>query len=391
MSRVVLIGALPESLINFRGNLLNALMAAGHMVTAMAGTDAPDVIQRLSAIGVDYRSYPVQRNGMNPAVDLQTLIALRKTLKKLRPDAVLSYTIKPVIWGGLALKGLPATRFYALITGLGFAFNKTDKPMRQILTAFVTCLYRFSLTRASRVIFQNPDNRDVFVLRKIITKDKCVIVNGSGVNINKFSLTPLPEGKNKIVFLTIGRLLGEKGFREYAEAARRIKVKYPETVFRLVGPEDPSPDRISQQEVQRWHDEGIIQYLGKTDDVRPFISDCHVYVLPSYHEGTPRTVLEAMAMGRPIITTNAPGCRETVKLVEGQTLDKDSIDVVQGENGFLVPIKNADKLANAMEMFIKKPDLVLKMGTKSRKIAEEKYDVHKVNHEILKAMGLSCE
>jgi glycosyltransferase involved in cell wall biosynthesis len=175
------------------------------------------------------------------------------------------------------------------------------------------------------------------------------------------------------------------------EAARRMKAKYPETLFNLVGPEDPSPDGISIEEVKHWHDEGIIQYLGQTNDVRPFIADCHVYVLPSYHEGTPRTVLEAMAMGRPVITTNTPGCRETIKLPEGIILDKNSEDIIHGENGFLVPVKNVDKLVNAMEMFIKKPELVLKMGTKSRKIAEEKYDVHKVNHEIIKAMDLSCE
>lgn len=388
--KIVVVGASSRSLINFRGELLQALVDNGHEVTAMAEKAESDLVKRLSDIGVGFQPFPVQRNGLNPFADLRTLFSLRKIFRALKPDIVISYTIKPVIWGGIALKGISNNRFYALITGLGFAFSKSTNYKKRALTKVVVWLYRIALSKSCRVIFQNPDNRDVFIDSKIIPKDKCVLVNGSGVNLKRFSISPLKLEKN-LVFLAIGRLLGEKGFREYSEAARGIKAKYPETIFNLVGPDDPSPDGISMEEVQLWHNEGIIYYLGETTDVRPFISDCHVYVLPSYHEGTPRTVLEAMAMGRPVITTNAPGCRETVKMIEGAFLDKNSEDIIHGENGFLVPVKNVAKLVDAMDMFINNPDLIKTMGIKSRKIAEEKYDVHKVNHEILKAMGLSCE
>jgi len=364
-------GALPESLINFRGDLLKTLVAAGHEVTAMAGGENPDVVRQLAAIGVSFRAYPIQRNGMNPLADLQTYLALRKALGKLKPDIVLSYTIKPVIWGGIALKGISRTRFYALITGLGFAFNEGENLKRRMLTMLVTWLYRASLSKASRVVFQNPDNRDLFEAKHIIDKDKSALVNGSGVDLDQFIVVPLHS--KGVVFLTIGRLLGAKGFREYAKAARLVKVRYPEAIFRLVGPEDPSSDGIPLEEISDWQAKGWVKYLGETNDVRPFLSDCHIFVLPSYHEGMPRTVLEAMAMGRPILTTDVPGCRETV---------------TPGENGYLVPKGDAVALAERMCWFIEHRDEWKRMGLRSRAIAEERFDVHSVNRELLKIMGL---
>lgn len=374
MSRVVVIGASPNSLIIFRGLLLKALVNAGHEVTAMAGTVEPDVVKQLSAIGVNFRAYPVQRNGMNPVADLQTFFALRKALRALKPDIVLSYTIKPVIWGGIASKGMSRIRFYALITGLGFAFNEGECFKQRMLTRLVSRLYRFSLSRASRVIFQNPDNRDFFEQKHIIDKGKSSLVNGSGVNLAEFAVTPLPSGKD-VVFLTIGRLLGAKGFREYAKAARLVKARYPATVFRLVGPTDPSPDGISLAEVEEWQSASVVKYLGKTHDVRPFIADCHVYVLPSYHEGLPRTVLEAMAIGRPILTTDVPGCRETV---------------LAGVNGYLVPKADSESLAARMIWFIENRDQWDRMGQYSRRLAEEKFDVHRINESMLDIMKLKA-
>ena len=174
-------------------------------------------------------------------------------------------------------------------------------------------------------------------------------------------------------FLLIGRLLGDKGIREYVQAAEQVKLQYPETQFDLVGWIDANPNTITQPELDSWTAAGTVNFLGRLNDVRPAIGDCSVYVLPSYREGTPRTVLEAMAMGRAVITTDAPGCRETV---------------VDGDNGFLVPIKDADALAQAMLRFIEQPELFAQMGLRSRAIAEEKYDVHKVNAQMLKGMGL---
>jgi glycosyltransferase involved in cell wall biosynthesis len=198
-----------------------------------------------------------------------------------------------------------------------------------------------------------------------------VVVNGSGVDLDKFVfISPL---KVKPVFLLIARLIGDKGIREFVQAAQLIQRSYPDCRFLLVGGLDSNPDAISQIELDDWIHNGMVEYLGRLDDVRPAIARASVYVLPSYREGTPRSVLEAMAMGRAIITTDAPGCRETV---------------IDGENGFLVPVKSVDALVDAMTRFIEDPDLAVRMGKRSREIAEEKYDVHKVNAVMLKEMGI---
>lgn len=373
MAHVVLIGGLAESLTNFRGDLIRSLVDAGHRVTAMAATSSAEQIQAIESLGASFRAFPIQRNGLNPWKDLQTLLALRKTIRHLCPDVVLSYTIKPVIWGGIALADMERIRYYALITGLGFAFHG-EGSLRKLLTSVVSGLYRSALARATNVIFQNTDNRDLFISREIVPASKCNVVLGSGVNVSSFCVEAFPESAP--VFLLIARLLGAKGLREYADAARMVKKRYPEAIFQLVGPADPSPDGVSLQDVNGWHSEGVVEYLGPASDVRPFIAGCHVYVLPSYHEGMPRTVLEAMAMGRPILTTDVPGCRETV---------------VPGENGYLVPMADADALAERMIWFLDNRGQWLKMGKASRHMAEELFDVHKVNAEMLNIMKLASE
>ena len=370
MQHVIVIGALPESLLNFRGDLIRALVAKDCKVTAMAASTEADVVSNLADIGVSFKAFPVQRNGLNPAADLKTLFALCKAFQELQPDVLLAYTIKPIIWSGLASRTIPETRFYALVTGLGFAFQG-NSPVRKLLSKLVSGLYRISLRRATKVIFQNPDNLLEFVSRRIVPGSKCVLVNGSGVDTRRFAYAPLPDGN--ITFLSIGRLLGEKGFREYAQAAEVVKAKYPGAVFQLLGQADPSPDGIPMAEVQRWHQQGGLEYLGATDDVRPFLQNCHIYVLPSYHEGMPRTVLEAMATGRAILTTDVPGCRETV---------------IPGENGYLVSKANVTALAERMIWFIENRDQWGRMGQTSRRMAEERFDVHKINAEMLQIMGL---
>jgi glycosyltransferase involved in cell wall biosynthesis len=371
LSRIIIIGAFAESLVNFRGDLIKSLVAAGHEVLTMAGHPNDATRERIEALGVTFKTYQVQRSGMNPFSDLMTFVDLRAAIYEFKPDILLAYTIKPIIWGGLAMRSLGmAARFYALITGLGLVFQPGGYK-HMALMGLVSRLYRWSLVKAQKVIFQNHDNRQYFVDHQIVDAKSCVVVSGSGVNLEHFTVTPLPQGN--VVFLSIARLLVDKGLREYSKAAQIVKEKYPNATFYLVGPTDPSPNRISLSEVQSWQESGAVNYLGETRDVRPFIEQCHAYVLPSYHEGMPRTVMEAMAMGRPIITTDVPGCRETV---------------VDGDNGFLVPVKNVQALADAMEQLINHPELVKKMGRRSREIVEERFDVNKVNNEILKAMCL---
>ena len=290
-----------------------------------------------------------------------------KIFKKQSPDIILLYAIKPVIWGGLATKFFK-TNFFALITGLGFAFQGTSFK-RKLLTKIVIFLYRAALKKSKAVIFQNKDNLNLFVDKGIVPKSKTFLVNGSGVNTEKFNLEPLPN--ESINFLCLSRLLTEKGLREYSAAAKIVKKKYPNTVFNLVGAEDTSPDAISLEEVLNWAD--YINYKGATIDVRPHIKNSHVYVLPSYHEGLPRSILEAMSMGRPVITTNATGCKDTVE---------------NGINGFKVPIGSVDKLVEKMIWFIEHPNNIETMGIKSRKIVLEKFDVRKVNRKMLEIMKL---
>lgn len=373
MAHVVLIGALPESLTNFRGDLISALISAGHRVTAMAAPADPDQIKAIESLGASFRPFPIYRNGLNPWRDVQTLLNLRSAIRELKPDVVLAYTIKPIVWGGYALSGINGVRFFAMIEGAGYAFQPGGI-RRRILTHLVMFLYRTALRKAEQVVFLNKDNESSFLQLGIVGRSQSIIVNGTGIDLQHFAAEEFSSGS--IVFLTISRLLGEKGLREYAQAARLVKQRYPDAVFRLLGPPDPSPDGVPLEEVQGWHSEGAVEYLGAAHDVRPFIADCHVYVLASYHEGMPRTVLEALAMGRPILTTDVPGCRETV---------------LPGENGYLVPKANAEALAERMIWFIEHRDQWQRMGQASRRIAEERFDVHRVNADMLRIMDLNVK
>jgi len=368
--KICIIGALPSSLINFRGELIKSFLNEGHEVIAIASGSTEIEIDKVEQLGVKYIDYSVQRNGLNPLSDIITLLNFRHIFDTERPDIVLAYTIKPVIWGGIAAKFFPSIKFYGLITGLGFAFQKGDFK-RSVLTAIVKILYRFSLSSCKGVIFQNPDNLNVFTNNNLVDDKKTHLVNGSGVDLCHYQRVALSK---KAVFLLVARLLGDKGIREYAKAAKIVKKLYPDAIFQLLGPEDPSPDGISIREVNQWNVDGYVDYLGEASDVRPYINNCSIFVLPSYHEGLPRTVLEAMSTGRPILTTNVPGCRETV---------------VNGKNGFLVEKENVEELAEKMIWFIEHPEQWIAMADASYEIAKEKFDVNNVNRKLIKIMGLN--
>jgi glycosyltransferase involved in cell wall biosynthesis len=329
------------------------------------------VYKQLDSKGVISHKIPLSRTGINPFNDLLLLYSVWQLIKRIKPHVILSYTVKPVIYGSLAGRLSSVPHIYALITGLGYAFTDGESSVRKILRFVIHKLYSISLSCVNKVFFQNSDDEKLFIDLGIIRHDKAsCVVNGSGVDLTRFEPVDIPE---TIRFLMIARLLGDKGVREYVEAARRVKKKYSDIEFVLVGWFDEKPDSITQSELDDWVDEGLLLFLGKLDDVRVAIANCSVYVLPSYREGTPRTVLEAMAMGRAIITTDAPGCRETV---------------IDGENGFLVPVKSVDDLEKSILKFIKQPSLAVSMGKRSREIAEVKYDVKKVNDIMLQEMGI---
>ncbi len=370
--KFLLIAGYANSLVNFRGPLIDALTAAGlevHVAAPFSDCDA-SVLQYLQAKGVRVHDVPLRRTSMNPFADFATLLYLSRLMRSIRPDYVMGYTIKPVIYGSLAAWLVRVPKRFALITGLGYAFQG-EAGERSLLNKLVQKLYSTALSKVDTVFFQNPDDQALFYRLEILNKSaSSVVVNGSGVDVASFTVNPIPENPH---FLLISRLLGDKGVREYIKAATNVKALCPDVTFSLVGWIDDNPNAITPHELESWIDDGTVSFHGKLSDVRPAIAECSVYVLPSYREGTPRTVLEAMAMGRPIITTDAPGCRETV---------------IDGENGFLVPVKAVDELTQAMMCFIDQPDLANCMGARSRQIAENKYDVHKVNAHMLSEMGI---
>ncbi|MYM82951.1 glycosyltransferase [Duganella sp. FT50W] len=374
--KVLVLASLAESLANFRGKLLLALTQSGAEVHAAAPALSADATASaaMARIGVRCHDIPLARTGLNPWRDGATVLALYRRLRQVRPTHFLAYTIKPVIYGIVAawLAGVPQRT--ALITGLGYAFNAEARGLRGLLQRLLRLMYRFALARATRVIFQNPDDRALFIQLDLVAPEKTVVVNGSGIPLEDFPQQPLPP-QGPCHFLLIARLLGDKGIHEYIAAARLVKQRHPDrAVFHLVGWIDSNPAAIKQSDLDSWIAEGLIQFHGKLSNVRPPLTACHVYVLPSYREGTPRTVLEAMATGRAVITTNAPGCRETV---------------TDGDNGYLVPVADADALAAAMLRFLDQPALIAAMGQRGRDIAADKYDVHKVNAHMLHHMGVT--
>jgi glycosyltransferase involved in cell wall biosynthesis len=372
--RVFILAGLASSLVNFRGPLIAALVARGHQLHAAAPglTKDTGTAEWLRQQGVICHNVPISRVGINPLADLRALLALILLMRRVNLDVFIGYTIKPVIWGTLAAWFAGVPQRFALITGLGYAFIGQAQGKRALIQWAARWLYAQALGRASLVFFQNPDDEIEFMRLNLIPAHLPThVVNGSGVDTDAFSRAPLPTGPTQ--FLLIARLLGDKGIREYAAAAEKLSDFYPEIKFHLVGGHDVNPDAIQPDEIRAWQDAGHIVWHGELTDVRPAIIATHVYVLPSYREGTPRTVLEAMAMGRAIITTDAPGCRETV---------------VDAENGFLVPVRDVQALAEAMQRFLDEPTLIAPMGQRSREIAEDKYDVHKVNAVMLKEMGL---
>lgn len=379
MKFLMICSYLPSAL-NFRGKLLENIHAKGYEIHVFAPdlTDFAAELKELQQLGYQVHSIPMQRAGTNPIADLKLLKSMYKMIRKIQPDYVLSYTIKPVIYGTLAAWLAKVPYRYALITGLGYAFQNVEiQSKRSIFQKMVHGLYQQALLRSHKAFFQNPDDLKLFQDLKLLnTHTSTVVVNGSGVNVADFNILPLPTNDKqqaKISFLLIARLLVDKGVREYAQAAEIIKQKHPNVEFNLVGWIDENPSAISQPELDQWVASNTLNYWGKLSDVRPAIAESSVYVLPSYREGTPRTVLEAMAMGRAIITTDAPGCRETV---------------TDGDNGFLVEVKSVESLVKAMEKLILQPELIAKMGSRSREIALHKYDVHQVNTHMMQEMGL---
>jgi len=370
---IVVLGGQPEYLSGLRGPMIRDFIRRGYEVVAIGAEEHADVRAVLEGWGARYLVVPMRRTGLNPFSDLALLIGLYRTLRRLNPDIFFGYTLKPVAYGLLAARLAGIKQRYGLIAGRGYPFLPGPGFKRKVSRVVATALYRVSLRSASGVIFQNEDDRDFFRRSLMSINTPHVRVFGSGVELDRHRAAPLPPGP--LVFLLVGRLVAHKGVFDFIEAARILKPAYPLVSFRVLGPTDPSPNGLSNAAVEQLQREAVVEYLGSTDDVRPIIAESHVFVLPSHGgEGVPRSILEAMAAGRPIITTSTPGCSDTV---------------VAGANGYLVPPHNPLALAEAMRSLIENPDRVEQMGVASLDLARRQFDVVNVNKGIAEFIGLS--
>ncbi len=367
-----------RSLINFWTMLLRRMLEEGHHVTCLvpAGDIEGDAL--LHKMGVEIRHYPLDRKGLNPFHDFRTCLALYRLFSRMpadnHPDLLYVSTIKPVIYG-LPLAALAGIRQrHAMITGLGYMFE-ADSAVKKMLTCLAALLYRFSLSFAQTTFFQNPD--DIRTFKKwhcLPSRTRSVQTKGTGVDTSYFTAKPIPEGPP--VFLLVARLLEAKGLYDFAEAARLVKKNYPEARFQILGPEEKDRGGIPLKTVHDWQQKGLVEYLGETRDVRPYMAKASVIVLPSWREGMPCALMEGMSMGRPIVATDVPGCREVT---------------IDGYNGFLVPPFSPPALANALMAFASDPDLAVRMGRESRCLAEKELDAEKAADHLLHVMKLLQE
>ncbi len=372
--KVVFISPYAPSIVSFRGALIEALRKQGYEVIVLAPDYTPEIKQAVQQIGATPVDYPLQRTGTNPLHDLRTLFHLWRYLHRVKPDVVIPYNIKPVIYGTIASALARVPRRIAMIEGLGYAFIEKPSLKYTLFSRLVQNLYKVGLRFAHKVLFLNPDDKRLFLENRLLRPDHAVLLGGIGVDLEEWGFTP--PHTQPITFTLAARLLREKGVVEFAESARLLKQRYPDTRFWLLGGLDTNPSALKREEIEQWVEEGTLEWFGHVSDVRPYFAQTSVYVLPSYREGVPRSTQEAMAMGRPVITTDAPGCRETV---------------IDGENGFLVPPRDVEALVEAMERFIQNPELISTMGQASRKLAEQRFDVHKINQRIIGIIEELCQ
>lgn len=365
--KFILISPKNRTAYNFRGDLIREIIACGYEVI-VTGPNR-DNVEKIEALGARFAEIPMDKNGVNPFADLQYMRALYKLFREEKPDAVLGYTSKPVIYGSIAAKRAGVGKIAAMVTGAGYAFT-AQTAKAKLIKAVMSMLYKRAFHCADTVIFQNPDDQSQFVEEHLVDAQKCCVVNGSGVDTEKFSVAPYPK---QLTFFMLARVMYSKGIREYLEACEIVKQKHPQVRCMLLGACENIQDSLPQSDLQAYVDKGIIEHFGETDTVAEYYRQCSVFVLPSYREGTPRTVLEAMSMGRPIITTDAPGCRETV---------------IDGVTGYLVPVRNGQAVAEKMLEFVEHPERIAQMGEKGARYCREKYDVRKVNGDMCAYLGI---
>ena len=366
-TKVVIVSNSAWSIVNFRAGLIRALLNSGFEVVAVASPD--EYASRLPDLGCCFLPLPIDGRGTHPGRDLLMMWRFWRLLRRERPDVYLGFTVKPNVYGSLAARALRIPVINT-ITGLGAAFSKQNW-----LTLLVRGMYRFALARSVMVFFQNEDDQQLFVAGELLPAEKACRIPGSGVNVEQFKLMPLPVHGNRFRFLLSARMIREKGVGEYVEASRIIKLRFPLVEFCMLGPLDvQNPSTISSSQMDTWIDEGVVRYLGTSDDVRGEFEEADCIVLPSYYrEGIPRTLLEASAMGRPIITTDTVGCREVVD---------------DGVNGFLCRLQDVYDLSKKMEkMLTLNREERSEMGRRGREKIEREFDEQQVIDRYLEVIS----
>jgi glycosyltransferase involved in cell wall biosynthesis len=321
------------NVLNFRRPIVAAMIADGHSVTVLAPRD--ERVATLESLGCRFLPLEMSVKGLNPLEEVKLIARMRKVFSAERPDAIFSYTIKNNIFGALAARtlGIP---FIPNVTGLGTAFLSGG-----FLQCIAEGLYRRAFRNLGVIFFQNEDDRDLFLERRLVTAQQARLLPGSGIDLTHFAATDYPAESDAPVFLMIARLLRDKGVLEYVAAARKVKSDHPRACFQLLGAVDAANrTAIDAATVKSWQEEGVIEYLGTADDVRPHIAAAHCVVLPSYREGAPRTLIEAAAMARPLIATDVPGCRAVVE---------------DGVTGYLCKVRDGDDLARIVSKFFALP------------------------------------
>jgi glycosyltransferase involved in cell wall biosynthesis len=374
--RIGVMGTQAKDLVNFRGHLVSEMVKAGHETFGIAPEWTPEIRHALEGLGGTCVPIAMDRTGMNPARELVNAFRLWRVFRRLRLDVLLTYELKSVVFGTLAARLAGVPRRFSMITGRGTTLQGSPSGFQEhLVRGIVRSLYSLALPRTQGVFFQNQDDCDFFGAMGMLPAGvPRRIIAGSGVDLDHFAQAPLPEGP--VTFLFVGRLLRNKGLRELVEASRLLRSRQVSFRTRILGPLDTNPNGIKASELDAWVKEGAIEYLGEARDVRPALAQAHAMVLPSYGEGTPRSVLEALSMGRAIVTTDAPGCRETV---------------VEGVNGFMVPVGDVQALADAMERLVKDPSLLARFAQEGRRKAEGTYDVRLVTADILDFMDCSAK
>jgi glycosyltransferase involved in cell wall biosynthesis len=369
--KIILVSRCAWTLYNFRAGLMRALKQRGMNVLG-GGAGGDGFEPKIAAIGVPFLPLPVSLKAINPLADARLLCTLYRWYLRERPDVVHHFNIKPVIYGSLAARLAGVPRVVNTVTGLGFVFMEERLAW---LRHLVEWQYRLALACAHFTFFQNRDDLKLFRVRRLICPEKAGLLPGSGVDCHFFTPAVITESPpvQPPTFLMVARLLREKGVEEFVEAARRVKRDFPDTRFHLLGRRDErNPTVVPQTDLDRWQDEGVVSWLGEVLDVREIVGRADVVVLPSYREGTPRALLEAAAMGKPLITTDAVGCREVVD---------------DGVTGILVPVKNAEALAQAMVKLSQNPEIRTRMGKAGREKMQREFDEQIVIERILQVYG----